>query len=209
MSLVGRKTPLFSAPAVLNGKDIVENFSLEQYIGEKYIVFFFYPADFTFVCPTEIIEFQNKLEEFKKRDAVVIGCSVDSHFSHWKWLQTPKDQGGIKGVTYPLVADQGLTIAANFGVLGGQFGYTEDGKAVFQGSPLAYRATYIIDKQGLVKHEIVNDPGIGRSVNETLRTLEALIHFEKYGEVCPADWKEGQDALKPSFEGIAEYLKNH
>ncbi len=209
MSLVGKKVPVFSANAVINGKDIIENFSFEQYIGEKYIVFFFYPADFTFVCPTEILEFQKQLAEFEKRGAVVVGCSTDSQFSHWKWLQTEKNDGGIKGVTYPLVADQTLTIAENFGVLAGQVGYTEQNEAVFQGSPVALRATYIIDKQGVVKHEMVNDLGIGRSVHETLRTLDALIHFEKHGEVCPAEWEEGKDAMKPTFEGVAEYLSKH
>lgn len=209
MSLVGKKVPHFAAPAVINGGDIVDNFSLEQYVGEKYIVFFFYPADFTFVCPTEILEFQKRLADFEKRGAVVVGCSTDSHFSHWKWLKTPKNDGGIEGVKYPLVADQTLTIADNFGVLAGQYGYTEDGEAVFQGSPVAFRATYIIDKQGVVKHEVVNDLGIGRSVSETLRTLDALIHFENHGEVCPAEWEEGKDAMTPSFEGVADYLTKH
>lgn len=206
MSLVGKNAPQFTAPAVINGKDIVENFSLEQYIGEKYIIFFFYPADFTFVCPTEILAFQEKLREFEKRDAVVVGCSVDSHFSHWKWLQTQKNDGGIKGVTFPLVADQTQTIAENYGVLAGQYGYTEEGQAVFQGSPVAYRGTFLIDKRGIIRNEVVNDMGLGRSVKETLRTLDALIFLETHGEVCPADWNEGDDAITPNFEGIANYL---
>ena len=209
MSLVGKKINDFVAPAVINGKDIVDNFSLEQYIGEKNIVFFFYPADFTFICPTEILSFQEKLSEFEKRNTVVVGCSVDSHFSHWKWLQTEKNDGGIKGVTYPLVADQTLTIAENFGVLAGQFGYTEEGTAIFQGSPVALRGTFIINKQGIIKHETINDLGIGRSVSETLRVLDALLYFEKHGDVCPADWVEGKDALTPTFDGIADYLTKH
>jgi peroxiredoxin (alkyl hydroperoxide reductase subunit C) len=209
MSLVGKKAPLFSAPAVINGKDTVDNFSLEQYLGEKYIIFFFYPADFTFVCPTEILAFQEHLADFEKRDAVVVGCSVDSKFSHWKWLQTDKNDGGIKGVTYPLIADQSLTISENYGVLAGQFGYTEEGEAVFEGAPVALRGTFIIDKQGVVRHETINDLGLGRSVRETLRTLDALIHLEKHGEVCPADWEEGKDAMTPTFEGVAEYLSKH
>jgi len=209
MSLVGKKAPFFAAPAVINGKDIVDNFSLEQFLGEKYIVFFFYPADFTFVCPTEILEFQKKLAEFEKRDTVVVGCSVDSQFSHWKWLTTPKNDGSIQGVKYPIVADQTLTIAENYGVLAGQVGYTEEGEAVFQGSPVAFRATFIIDKQGVVKHEVVNDLGIGRSISETLRTLDALLHFEKHGEVCPAEWEEGKDAMNATFKGVAEYLSKH
>ncbi len=209
MSLVGKKAPLFNAPAVINGNDIVENFSLEQFIGEKNVILFFYPADFTFVCPTEIISFQKKLEEFAKRDAVVIGCSVDSHFSHWKWLQTDKNDGGIKGVTFPLVADQTQTISENYGVLAGQYGYTEEGLAVFEGSPVAYRATFIIDKEGVIRHEVVNDLGIGRSIDETIRTLDSLLFFEKNGEVCPADWKNGDEAMKPTFDGVAEYLSKH
>lgn len=209
MSLVGKKAPNFVAPAVLNGKDLVDNFSLEQFIGEKNVILFFYPADFTFICPTEILAFQDKLAEFEKRDTVVVGCSVDSHFSHWKWLQTEKNDGGIKGVTYPLVADQSLTIADNFGVLGGQLGYTEEGVAVFQGNPVAFRGTFLIDKQGVIKHETVNELGIGRSITETLRVLDALIHFEEHGDVCPADWEEGKDTLTPTFDGIADYLTKH
>lgn len=209
MSLVGKRAPVFNAPSIINGKDIVENFSLGQYIGEKYIVFFFYPADFTFICPTELLSFQNHLKDFEQRDAVVVGCSVDSHFSHWKWLQTEKNDGGIKGVRYPLVADQSLTIAENYGVLAGQHGYTEEGEAVFQGSPVAYRATFIIDKEGVIRHETINDTGIGRSVNETIRTLDAIIHLEKHGEVCPADWKEGDDTMKATFDGVADYLSKH
>ncbi len=209
MSLVGKKAPLFNAPSIINGKDILESFSLEQYIGEKYVIFFFYPADFTFVCPTEILSFQEHLKDFEKRDAVVIGCSVDSHFSHWKWLQTEKKDGGIKSVTFPIVADQTLTISENYGVLAGQVGYTEQGEAFYEGSPVAYRATFIIDKQGVVRHETVNDLGLGRNVKETLRTLDALIHLEKYGEVCPADWEEGKDAMQATFSGVAEYLSKH
>lgn len=206
MSLVGSLSPKFTAPAVINGKDLVESFSLEQFLGEKYVVFFFYPADFTFVCPTEILRFQELLAEFQKRNAVVIGCSTDSQYSHWKWLQTPKNEGGIQGVKFPLVADQTLTISSNYEVLAGTFGYDEQGASVFEGSPVAYRGTFIIDKEGVVRSEIVNDLGLGRSVDETLRTLDALIHYEKHGEVCPAEWHEGDVALKPTFEDIAKYL---
>ncbi len=209
MSLIGKKAPTFVAPAVINGSEIVQNYSLDHFFGEKYVIFFFYPADFTFVCPTEILAFQEKLEEFEKRNAKVVGCSVDSHFSHWKWLQTPRNQGGIQGVTYPIVADQSLTIAENFGVLAGQMGFTEEGEAVFQGTPVAYRATFLIDKRGVIRTEVINDLGIGRSIEETLRTLDALIHFEQHGEVCPADWKKGNTSIVPTFEGIADYLSKH
>src|SRR6056297_722458 len=133
--LVGKKAPVFTAKAVLNGNKIVEDFSLEQYIGKKHVVFFFYPADFTFVCPTEIIAFQNKIEEFEKRDVAVIGCSVDSEFSHWKWLQTEQKDGGIKGVKHTLVADQSKTIAENYDVLAGEYNYDEEGHAGYSGIP--------------------------------------------------------------------------
>src|SRR5512138_2011921 len=134
--IVGKKAPVFRAPAVVNGGEIVENFSLDQYIGKKYVVFFFYPADFTFVCPTEILAFQTRLHEFEKRNVAVVGCSVDSQFSHWKWLNTDKKDGGIKGVTYPLVVDQAKTIAKAYDVLAGRFEKTEDGELVFAGTPM-------------------------------------------------------------------------
>ncbi len=209
MSLIGKNAPSFAAPAVLNGNKIVENFSIEQFFGEKYTVLFFYPADFSFVCPTEILEFQKFIEDFEQRDAVVIGCSVDSQFSHLRWLQTPKNEGGIKGVKFPLISDQTLTIAQNFDVLAGVNGYTEDGEAVFQGTPVSYRATFIIDQKGIIRYQSINDLGIGRSVKEILRNLDALIHFEKFGEVCPAEWKKGDDAFVPTHKGVSEYLKKH
>jgi len=207
--LVGKKAPNFSAPAVINGGEIVENFSLSQYLGKKYVVFYFYPADFTFVCPTEILAFQEKLAEFEKRDVIVVGCSVDSQFSHWKWLQTEKNNGGINGVKYPLVADQTKTIAENFGVLAGNYDYDEEGNSVFIGTPMAYRGLFLIDKEGVVQHETINNMPLGRSVNETLRMVKALQYFEKHGEVCPANWDEGEEALQATQNGIANYLSKH
>jgi peroxiredoxin (alkyl hydroperoxide reductase subunit C) len=209
MSLVGKKAPNFSAPAVINGGEIVENFSLNQYLGKKYVVFYFYPADFTFVCPTEILAFQEKLAEFEKRDVIVVGCSVDSQFSHWKWLQTEKNNGGINGVKYPLVADQTKTIAENFSVLAGNYDYDEEGNSVFIGTPMAYRGLFLIDKEGVVQHETINNMPLGRSVNETLRMVKALQYFEKHGEVCPANWDEGEEALQATQNGIANYLSKH
>lgn len=206
--LVGKKAPLFKASAVINGGENVENFSLEQYLGKKYVVLFFYPADFTFVCPTELIAFQDKLSEFEKRDTVVVGVSVDSEFSHWKWLQTELKDGGIKGVKYPLVADFSKTIAENFDVLAGSYDYSETGQATFIGSPLAYRGTFLIDKQGLVRHQLVNDLPLGRSIDETLRTLDALQYVEIHGEVCPANWKQGEKAMQATQEGVASYLSS-
>lgn len=204
--LVGKKAPSFKAPAVVNGGEMVEGFSLDQYIGKKYVIFFFYPADFTFVCPTEILAFEEKMNEFEKRNVAVVGCSVDSQFSHWKWLQTELKDGGIKGVKYPLVADQAKTIAENYNVLAGEYEYAEDGEISFEGIPMAYRGLFLIDKEGVVRHQVVNDMPLGRSVDETLRMVDALQYFEKHGEVCPADWHPGDDALQATQEGVAEYL---
>ncbi len=204
--LVGKKAPVFKAPAVVNGGEVVENFSLDQYVGKKYVVFFFYPADFTFVCPTEIIAFQEKIAEFEKRNVAVVGCSVDSEFSHWKWLQTEKKDGGIKGVKFPLVADQSKTISLNFDVLAGDFVNTEDDEIAFEGIPQAYRGLFLIDKEGTVRHQVVNDMPLGRSIDETLRMVDALQFFEENGEVCPANWHSGEKALKATQEGIAAYL---
>ena len=204
--LVGKKAPVFSSKAVVNGGEIVENFSLEQFVGEKYVVFFFYPADFTFVCPTELIAFQDKAAEFAARNTVVIGASTDSEFSHWKWLQTPQNQGGIQGVTYPLVVDQNLSISKNYDVLIGSEEYDEEGNESFVGEPKAYRGLFLIDKQGVVRHQLVNDLPLGRNVDEVLRIIDALQFTEEYGEVCPANWKKGEKALVATQEGIASYL---
>lgn len=204
--LVGKKAPTFWTKAVINGNEIIEDFSLDQYLGKKYVVFFFYPADFTFVCPTELIAFQDKLKEFDDRDTVLVAASTDSAFSHWKWLQTPQNDGGIKGVTYPLVADHNKTISMAYDVLAG--GYAEDSSnnLVFTGSSEAYRGLFLIDKEGTVRHQVVNDMPLGRSVDEILRVIDALQFTEEYGEVCPADWKKGKKGLKATQEGIASYL---
>jgi peroxiredoxin (alkyl hydroperoxide reductase subunit C) len=207
--LVGKKAPSFSSKAVVNGGEIVENFSLEQFIDKKYVVFFFYPADFTFVCPTEIIAFQEKIEEFNKRNVQVVAASTDSEFSHWKWLQTEKKQGGIKGVTFPLVADSSMTISDNYDVLAGSYDYNDDGQIIFNGTPMAYRGLFLIDKQGIVRHQVVNDMPLGRSVDEIIRMVDALQFFEENGEVCPADWRKGDDGLKATQDGIAEFLSKN
>jgi peroxiredoxin (alkyl hydroperoxide reductase subunit C) len=206
--LVGKKAPSFSADAVVNGGEFVEGFSLEQYIGKKYVLFYFYPADFTFVCPTEIIAFQDRIKEFEERNVAVVGCSVDSKFSHWKWLQTEQKEGGIKGVKYPLVADNAMTIAENYDVLAGSWDYTEEGEASFTGVPEAYRGLFLIDLQGLVRHQIVNDMPLGRSVDEAIRTIDALQYAEEYGEVCPANWRKGDKALKETQDSVSSYLGN-
>ena len=204
--LVGKNAPVFNSKAVVNGGEIVENFSLQQFIGDKYVVFFFYPADFTFVCPTELIAFEEKKAEFASRNTVIIGASTDSEFSHWKWLQTPQNDGGIKGVTYPLVVDQNLQISKNYDVLIGSEEYDEEGNESFVGEPKAYRGLFLIDKSGVVRHQLVNDLPLGRNVDEVLRLIDALQFTEEYGEVCPANWKKGDKALKATQEGIATYL---
>lgn len=206
MSLVGKKAPLFSAGAVINGEEIVEGFSLEQFLGKKDVVFFFYPKDFTFVCPTEILAFQEKLAEFEKRGVAVVGASTDTEETHLAWLSTAKDNGGIEGVTYPLVADVSKTIAHNFGVLAGEWNYNEEGQLTFEGAPIAYRGSFLIDKEGVVRHETINDFPLGRNIDEMIRLVDALHHVEKYGEVCPANWEEGKEAMTATKEGVATYL---
>lgn len=190
-TLVGKKAPAFKAKAVIE-KNIVPNFSLEQFLGMP-VIFFFYPLDFTFVCPTELHAFQSKLAEFEKRQCVVVGCSVDSPFTHLAWLNTPVSKGGIHGVTYPLISDLTKSIAHDYGVLDPEEG-------------VAYRGLFLIDRDGIVRHQVVNDLPLGRSVEETLRMLDALLYFEKHGEVCPANWKAGSKSMKPSQEGMEKYF---
>lgn len=207
--LVGKNAPVFNTKAVVNGGEIVENFSLQQYVGDKYVVFFFYPADFTFVCPTELLAFQDKIAEFESRNVIVVGASTDSEFSHWKWLNTPTAQGGIQGVKYPLVVDQTLEISKAYDVLAGEEVYDEEGNVKFVGEAKAYRGLFLIDKSGVVRHQVVNDMPLGRSVEEIIRLIDALQFTEEYGEVCPANWKKGDKALKPTQDGIASYLSGH
>ncbi len=207
--LVGRKAPAFNVPAVIHGGEIVDNFSLNQYLGKKYVIFFFYPADFTFVCPTELLAFQKKLVEFEQRDTVVVGCSVDSHFSHWKWLQTPPKEGGIQGVTYPIVSDLSKVISQNFDVLAGEYDYDDNGDSIFVGTPQSYRGLFLIDKEGIVRHQLVNDMPLGRNVDEALRLVDALQFFEQNGEVCPANWHKGDKGLQATQDGISQYLSSN
>ncbi len=206
MTLIGKKAPSFVAPAVLKGKEIVEDFSLDQYLGKKYVVFFFYPKDFTFVCPTELFAFQELLKEFELRDAVVVGCSTDTENSHLAWLNLPKNKGGIEGVTYTLVADTAKTIAANFGVLGGDFDISDTGEMIFNGAPIAYRGTFLIDKQGIVRHLVINDFPLGRNIEDALRMVDAVKYHEEVGEVCPANWSKGKKGMKETVESTSEYL---
>ena len=204
--LVGRKAPQFVAPAVVDGEEIVEDFSLNQYLGKKHVLFFFYPKDFTFVCPTELHAFQEKLHEFEKRGVAVVAASTDSEESHWGWLQMPKAAGGIQGITYPIVADTTKTISMNYGVLAGEYDYNEHGEMAATGPMIAYRGLFLIDKDGIVQHQVVNNFPLGRSVNEALRMVDALLFHEEKGEVCPANWEAGKQGLKDTHVGVAEYL---
>ncbi len=211
--LVGKKAPVFSADAVINGGEFEENFSLSKFIGHKHVLFFFYPLDFTFVCPTEIIAFQDRIKDFEERNVQVVGCSVDSKFSHWAWLNTPKNNGGIKGVAYPLVADINKTIAVNFGVLAGKYEYNNPNELIWIGdngeNAVAYRGLFLIDKQGIVRHQVVNDLPLGRSVDEALRMIDALQFHEENGEVCPANWQKGKEAMLATADGVAKYMGSH
>ena len=193
---VGRKAPVVRAPAVVNGSEIVSDFSLETYAGKKYVLFFFYPADFSAVCPTEILAFQERMAEFDERNVAVVGCSGDSQFVHQKWLSIPLKQGGIEGVRYPLVADTAKTIMQQYDVLAGDYLYNEEGEVSFEGPAMAYRGSFLIDKNGVVRHQVVNDLPLSRSIDETLRMIDALQHFEEYGEACPIDWHKGDKGIK-------------
>lgn len=191
--LVGKEAPDFTAKAVMGDNSIKENFNLKAETKGKYAVLFFWPLDFTFVCPSEIIAFDNRIAEFKKRGAELIGISVDSQYTHYAWKNTAVDKGGIGNVQFPLVADLTKSIARSYDVL--------------TGDAVAYRGTFIIDKKGIVRHQLINDLPLGRNVEETIRTLDALIFTEEHGEVCPANWKKGEKAMKPTSEGVASYLK--
>ncbi|NRB75764.1 MAG: peroxiredoxin [Verrucomicrobiales bacterium] len=203
--LVGKPAPSFNASAVANGQ-IVENFSLDQYKGSKYVILFFYPKDFTFVCPTELHAFQDSLAEFESRNVEIVGVSTDTEMSHWGWLQVPRDKGGIGGVTYPLVADTNKTISADYDVLVGEYGFDEYGDLMVEGELIAYRGLFLIDKEGIVQHQLVNNLPLGRSIKEAIRMVDALQHFEENGEVCPMDWEKGADAMEATHESTAAYL---
>lgn len=192
MGFIGKKAPEFSVKAVVNGK--IEDFSLLKLRG-KYTLLFFYPLDFTFVCPTELHAFQEKLSEFEKKQVQVVGCSVDSCFAHVAWLSTPKKQGGIEGIKYPLIGDVNKNLAKAFDVL------KED-------EGIAYRGLFLIDKEGVVRHQIVNDLPLGRSVDEALRMIDALIHHENHGEVCPANWQVGKKTMKANAESLMSFFKD-
>jgi len=208
-SLVGKKAPIFKADAVVKGGEIIKNFSLEQYLGKKYVVFFFYPKDFTYVCPTELHAFQEKLSEFEKRDTAIVACSTDTEESHWGWLQMDKAAGGIKGITYPIVADTTKTISLSYGTLFGDYDVDEEGNIIATGPMIAFRGLFLIDKKGVVRHLLINDLPLGRNVDEAIRMVDALQFNEENGEVCPANWVKGAEGMKDDHKGVASYLSKH
>jgi peroxiredoxin (alkyl hydroperoxide reductase subunit C) len=191
-TLIQKAAPDFKAEAVLANGEFAD-IKLSDYKGKKYVVLFFYPLDFTFVCPSEIIAFSNRIAEFESRDVQVLGVSVDSKFSHFAWRETAVDKGGIGRITYPLIADLNKQISRDYGVL--------------LDEAVALRGTFLIDKNGVVRHATLNDLPLGRNVDETLRLVDALQHTEKHGEVCPAGWEKGATAMTPTAAGVASYLK--
>ena len=192
--LVSAEAPEFTATAVMPDNSFNNEFQLSDYRG-KYVVLFFYPLDFTFVCPSEIIAFDKQLTEFKSRNVEVIGVSTDSHFSHLAWKNTDVNNGGIGNVQFPLVADFTKVISQDYGLL-------LDGG-------MALRGTFLIDKDGIVQHSTINNLGLGRNIDEMVRLVDALQHLEEHGEVCPANWVKGDDAMTPTAEGVAKYLSDH
>jgi len=207
--LVGKKAPQFSVQAIVNGNEFVENFSLDQFLGKKYVVLFFYPKDFTFVCPTELHAFQEKIEEFKKRNVQLIAASTDTEQSHWGWLQVEKADGGIKGITYPIIADTNKTISKNYDVLAGDYFYDDADQLQAEGELIAYRGLFLIDKEGVVRHQVVNDLPLGRNIDEAIRMVDALQFNEEHGEACPANWNSDKKGLTTTHEGVAKYLSEN
>jgi peroxiredoxin (alkyl hydroperoxide reductase subunit C) len=192
-SLVTRPAPQFEATAVMEDGSF-KNVKLSDYKGQ-YVCLYFYPLDFTFVCPSEIIAFHKKANDFKERNVQLLGVSVDSEFSHYAWRNTPVDKGGIGQIDYPLIADKSKNIARDYGVL-----FNEE---------VALRGLFLIDKDGVVRHSTINDLPLGRNVDEALRVIDALQYTEQHGEVCPANWKKGEDAMKPTADGVADYLSKN
>lgn len=193
-ALVTQEAPDFTAIAVMPDNTFNEEFKLSSMRG-KYVLLFFYPLDFTFVCPSEIIAFDKAVKQFNEMNCEVVGVSIDSHFSHLAWKNTAINDGGIGNIQFPLVADLDKSISENYGVL--------------LDMGIALRGLYLIDKEGIVRHMVVNDLPLGRSVSEALRMLDALQFTEEHGDVCPANWKKGDDAMEPTAEGVARYLSEH
>lgn len=193
--LVTQKAPDFTATTVLGDNTIVDDFNLYENFGEKGTVLFFYPLDFTFVCPSEIIAFDHRLDEFKNRGINVIGVSIDSQFSHFAWKKTPVENGGIGEVRYPLVADLTKEISKAYDVL--------------LDAGVALRGSFLIDTDGTVRHAVINDLPLGRNIDEMLRMVDAMLFTNEHGEVCPAGWNEGEEGMKADTAGVADYLAKH
>jgi len=193
--LVTNKAPEFTATAVLADGQIVEDFKLYENFGPKGTVVFFYPLDFTFVCPSEIIAFSHRIDEFKSRGINVIGVSIDSQFSHFAWRETPVEKGGIGKIKFPLVADLDKNISKSFDVL--------------LNSSVALRGSFLLDADGTVRHAVINDLPLGRNIDEMLRMIDAMLFTNEFGEVCPAGWNKGDSGMKASTEGVADYLAKH
>jgi peroxiredoxin (alkyl hydroperoxide reductase subunit C) len=211
MSLVGKKFPSIAVDAISEmGDNLKINIFEEAVNKKKKVVLFWYPKDFTFVCPTELHAFQAALSEFEKRNTIVIGASCDTNEVHFAWLNTPKDNGGIEGVTYPILADTNRNLSNILGILDIEStSYSEEtDSVVIEGSNVTYRATYLIDETGKIFHESVNDMPLGRNVNEYLRLVDAYTHVQEKGEVCPANWEQGKEAMHATREGVASYLSN-
>ena len=192
-TLVTKQAPDFKATAVTETGEF-KDVTLADY-KDQYVLLYFYPLDFTFVCPSEILAFNSKVAEFKERNVQLLGVSIDSHFSHLAWRNTPVEKGGIGQIDYPLIADVTKNIARDYGVL--------------HNESIALRGLFLIDKAGIVQHSTINNLPLGRNVEEALRMVDALQYTEQHGEVCPANWKKGQDAMKPTADGVADYLSKH
>ena len=200
--LVGKEAPGFRSQAVLGNGELVDGFELSRFIDGKYAAVFFYPLDFTFVCPSEIIAFSNRTEALAALGCEVVAISTDSHFTHSAWRNTPLDQGGVGSVPFPMVADMTREIAAAYGIL------SEPGNSYYPPG-VAMRATFVIDQEGIVRHQVVNDEPLGRSVDEVIRIVNALQFFEEHGRVCPAGWNKGDAGMVATSWGVASYLSEH
>lgn len=210
MSLVGNQFPNITVDAISEMGDNLRINILEEAINnKKKVLLFWYPKDFTFVCPTELHAFQEALKEFEERNTIVIGASCDTNEVHFAWLNTPKDNGGIEGVTYPILADTHRQLANALGIVEQFFDYDEEGNEIISGSNCTYRATYLVDETGRIFHESVNDMPLGRTVNEYLRLIDAYTHIQTHGEVCPANWEKGKEAMSADRNSTAEYLAKH
>jgi len=212
MTLVGKKFPNLEVNAMDSMGDTFELNVLHEAVNKnKKVLLFWYPKDFTFVCPTELHAFQEAAGEFEKRNTLVIGASCDTAEVHFAWLNTSRDNGGIEGVEYPLIADSNRNLSSILGILDGQYveEHDESGSLIMEGDNVSYRATYLIDEEGTVFHEGINHMPLGRSVGEFLRLIDAYTHVQEKGEVCPANWEEGKDAMKADRKGVADYLSTH